>query len=82
MISRGPAQRALRDYVIVELYADRRDNSDVAEIAEMMDRRFDYPHVPLYVILGPEGSTRATLKQTALLQEKEFLDFLKRGLSP
>jgi thiol:disulfide interchange protein len=74
VISRRPAQEALKDYIFAELYTDKHPaNRDI------QDKRFGTVALPLYVILGTDGKERDRL--AGRITESQFLEFLKKGLS-
>lgn len=75
MISRPPAQEALREFIFAELYTDKHPSN-----RDIQDKRFGTVALPLYVILGPDGRERERL--AGRITEPQFLGFLKRGLHP
>ena len=74
MISRPPAQEALKDFVFAELYTDRYPKN-----REIQDKRFGTVALPLYLILSPDGKELGRL--AGRITEASFLEFLKKGLS-
>jgi thiol:disulfide interchange protein len=73
VISRTPAQEALKDFVFAELYTDKDPRN-----RDIQDQRFGTVALPLYVILGPDGRERVRL--AGRITESQFLEFLKKGL--
>ena len=82
MISRPPAQRALKDFIVVELYTDKVGGGEGERNTRIMQERFNGRTLPLYIILGPDGRERARLDPSAigLINMETFLEFLKKGL--
>lgn len=77
MFSKPEVQSLLKQMVKVKLYTDRREEPYVSN-KKMQQERFNSIELPLYVILTPNEEFIATKAFTR--DEREFLDFLKKGL--
>jgi len=80
VISRPPAQRALKDFVFVELYTDKLGGGANDKNREIQDQRFKSTALPLYVVIGPDGRERGRL--TGIINNDEFLAFLAKHKGP
>ncbi|NLO20085.1 MAG: thioredoxin family protein, partial [Ignavibacteria bacterium] len=76
MFSKPEVQSLLKQMVKVKLYTDRREEPYVSN-KKMQQERFNSIELPLYVILTPNEEFVATKAFTR--DEREFLDFLKKG---
>jgi thiol:disulfide interchange protein len=75
MFPRPAVARALEGFIKVRLFTDRQEAGDVAN-QRLQQERFQTVALPLYAILGPEGSLRRTASFTR--DEGAFLAFLEK----
>ena len=62
----------MREFVVAELYTDVHK-----QYREVQNKRFKSVSLPLYIVLGPDGTERSRLAGRITLDQ--FLEFLKKG---
>lgn len=77
VFTKKEVQDLMKQYVLVRLYTDRREESNVANRQMQIDR-FQTIDLPFYVTMTPDDEV---IGQTEFTRDEEkFLKFLKRGL--
>src|SRR5262249_44045166 len=77
MFPRPEIAAAMKDYVLLELYTDERDEALAEANQKIQDSKFKTISVPYYAILDPDEKVIGSTAFTS--DPKEYLGFLKKG---
>jgi thiol:disulfide interchange protein DsbD len=77
MFTRPEIAAAMKDYVLLELYTDDRDETLAEANQKIQDSKFKTIAIPYYAILDPDEKVIASTAFTS--DPKEYLAFLEKG---
>lgn len=79
MFPRQDVKTLMSNYVLVQLYTDRKDSASKRN-REMLIGRFKTFALPFYALITPDDKVLATMGVDSRPAPEEFIGFLKKGL--
>ena len=79
MFPRQDVKELMSNYVLVQLYTDRKDEASKRN-REILIGRFKTFALPYYALITPDDKVMATMGVGSRSAPEEFIGFLKKGL--